>query len=116
MGKNTRVNPDHYKIAGRGKPGSAVLVGREKQDFVATRRPAARRARRAAGRRVVAAATRPAAVSAHALKVRRSPSGRVAFWNSPIACLEHAAALHGRSVAEIPFITSLRSSPASPGR
>jgi len=49
MSKHINVNPDHYKTAGRERPGKDVLVEQEKRDLArskkrahATKRAAAR--------------------------------------------------------------------------
>jgi hypothetical protein len=38
MSKRINVNPDHYKTAGRERPGKGVLVDREKRELTAGKR------------------------------------------------------------------------------
>lgn len=33
MSKNNNVNPDHYKLAGRERPGNAVAKAKERADM-----------------------------------------------------------------------------------
>jgi len=49
MSKHINVNPDHYKTAGRERPGKDVLVDQEKRDLARSKK-SSRTARRAEAR------------------------------------------------------------------
>jgi hypothetical protein len=45
MSKHNNVNPDHYKLRGRERPGKGMIEANERQEYESTPRPARDKAR-----------------------------------------------------------------------